>query len=107
MSRIVRREGVDDDIFHEAVWLAERSEDAALRFAPSVEASLNKLAQMPRMGSRKEFGNSALAVVRTWRVRGFRNHLIYYIALEDGIDVLAVMHGAREPAEMLGERSKL
>ena len=62
-----------------------------------MQTTLKDLARTPGVGSRKDFEEPALAEVRTWWVKGFPNHLIYYIALENGIDVLAVMHGAQEP----------
>ena len=38
------------------------------------------------------------------RVRGFPNHLIYYVPVPDGIDVLAIMHGARDVQRHLLKR---
>ena len=93
MSRIRRRLGVDDDIFDIAVWLAEKSESAAARFVDAVQKTLKDLAPTPGMGSLKDFDDPMLANVRTWQIKGFPNHLIYYIAMDDGIDVLAIMHG--------------
>lgn len=95
MSRIHRRLGVDDDIYDLARYLLGHSEDAARRFVDAVQQTLKELASMPGMGSLKDFGDPALLGVRSWRVQGFPNYLIYYLVLNDGIDVLAVMHGAR------------
>lgn len=104
MSHIRRRAGVDDDIFDIAVYLADRSASAASRFVDAVQKTLKDLAPMPGIGSRKDFDDPALAEVRTWWVADFPNHLIYYIAMEDGIDVLAIMHGAQEPKRKLRQR---
>lgn len=105
MSRIHRRAGVDDDIYDLARYLLGQSDDAARRFVDSVQRTLKELAAMPRMGSLKDFGDPALSDVRSWRVRGFPNYLIYYLALGDGIDVLAVMHGARDVETWLRSRA--
>jgi plasmid stabilization system protein ParE len=59
---------------------------------------------MPRKGGRKTFRNPLLADIRTWRVPGFRNHLICYRATPDGIEVIAVVHGARDLRRFLRER---
>lgn len=59
---------------------------------------------MPRAGSLKLFDAPEFAGVRSWPVEGFPNHLIFYLPLADGIDVLAVMHGARDIEAWLKRR---
>jgi toxin ParE1/3/4 len=39
--------------------------------------------------------NNRLAGIRVFQVRGFPNHLIFYRELANGIEVLRVLHGAR------------
>jgi toxin ParE1/3/4 len=104
MNRIRCRPGVDDDIYELAKYLLEHSEDAARRFVDAAQKTLKDLARMPGMGSLKAFDDPALAEVRSWRVEGFPNHLIYYVTTEEGIDVLAVMHGARDTERWLRRR---
>jgi toxin ParE1/3/4 len=82
----------------------DQSDDVARRFVDAVQKSLKEVARMPRMGSRKEFSDPALADARSWWVEGFPNHLIYYLPLEDGIDVLAILHGARDVEPLLRRR---
>jgi plasmid stabilization system protein ParE len=96
VNRIHRRPGVDDDIYDLAAYLITQSEDAARRFVDAVQKTLKDLATMPGMGSLKAFRDPALSNVRSWPVEGFPNHLIFYLMTVDGIDVLAVMHGARQ-----------
>ena len=96
MSRIHRRPGVDDDVFELAQYLIDRSDDSARRFVDAVQKTLKDLAAMPGVGSPKQFRDPALAAVRSWRVEGFPNYLIYYVPTGDGIDVFAIMHGARD-----------
>ena len=98
------RRGVEDDIFELAKYLLGRSEDAARGFVEAAQKTLKDLARMPGMGSLKSFDDPALAEVRSWRVEGFPNHLIYYLIVKDGIDVLAVMHGARDVEQWLRRR---
>jgi plasmid stabilization system protein ParE len=105
MSRLQWRKGVDDDIYQIAAHLAGESEELALRFVDAVEKSLKDLARRPFIGSPKLFQSPSLAAVRSWWVEGFPNHLIYYLPLPDGIDVLAVMHGASDVETHLEERA--
>jgi toxin ParE1/3/4 len=37
-----------------------------------------------------------LADLRVWRIEGFEKHLIFYRQTPDGIDVVRILHGARD-----------
>jgi toxin ParE1/3/4 len=104
MSRICRRDGVDDDVLDLARFLLEQSPEVARRFVDSVQKTLKDLAKRPGIGSPKTFSDPLLSDVRSWWVEGFPNHLIYYLPIEDGIDVLAVLHGARDIEPVLRQR---
>jgi toxin ParE1/3/4 len=104
MSALHRRPGVDDDIFDLAAYLLERNETAARRFVDAVQETLKELAGHPGMGSPKQFADAALRDVRSWWVKGFPNYIIYYLPMENGIDVLAVIHGARDVERFLTGR---
>jgi plasmid stabilization system protein ParE len=101
MPTIQRLVGVDDDIAELAAYLLSYSEPVALRFVDSVQSTLKQLAEMPGIGSLKAFANPRLANVRSWRVKGFPNHLILYEPMKDGI---AVIHGARDLERFLRNR---
>jgi toxin ParE1/3/4 len=104
VSSLRSRPGVDDDIYELAAYLLDHSEDAARRFVDAVQQTLKSLAASPGIGSPKQFNDPALTGVRSWWVTGFPNHLIYYFPLNDGIDVLAVMHGSRDIQARLKRR---
>jgi toxin ParE1/3/4 len=44
-----------------------------------------------------------LSTLRQWPIRGFENYLIFYLPTEAGIDVLRVLHGARDIDRILRE----
>ena len=72
------------------------------RFLAEAQETFELLAQSPQMGSNPEFKNPLLVDARKWRVsKRFRNHLIFYLPLADGIDVLYVFHAARNYQEIL------
>jgi toxin ParE1/3/4 len=79
-----------------ADYIAKDSVDAALRFYDAVRSDARKLAEMPGMGPTWDFESPAHADVRFWPVRGFPNHLIFYRPAPDGIEVIRVIHGARD-----------
>jgi toxin ParE1/3/4 len=105
MSVIRRREGVDRDIAELAEFFLSRSEPVAFRFVDAVQTTLKDLAAMPGLGSPKYFNDVRVAGLRSWRVKGFPNHLIFYQPMDNGIMVLAVIHGARDLEPFLKQRA--
>ena len=59
---------------------------------------------MPVMGINTSFSDSADRNLRRWRIRGFENFLIFYRLIEDGIEVIRVLHGAREIERLFEKR---
>jgi toxin ParE1/3/4 len=78
--------------------------DVAERFLDAAEAAFNLLANMPEMGTLCGFQSSEAAGLRVWSIPGFENHLIFYRPIEGGIDVIRVIHGARDIPTILAEK---
>lgn len=102
--RVVLRPQVPDDIESILLYLERHSVSASLRFAHAVLSAFNDLAAMPGKGSPKNYRSARLAGVRSWWVPGFRNHVILYRPVADGIEVLCVTHGARTIRTLLLRR---
>jgi len=103
--RVVLHNAVPDDLLAILDYFAERSPQVADRFAEAVESSIDDAGRFPGRGSLKSFKDARLAGVRSWRVRGFKKYLIFYVPIENGIKVLAVLHGARDLATALHDRT--
>jgi toxin ParE1/3/4 len=59
--------------------------------------SIECLADMPGIGRAWESPLPHLAGIRVYPMPdGFRNYLIFYRPLDDGIEVLTILHGARD-----------
>jgi len=58
---------------------------------------------MPLMGSAREYRNSEFSGIRMWRVKGFRQYLIFYRPIQDGIEIVRVIHSSRDIAALFGE----
>jgi toxin ParE1/3/4 len=87
----------DRDLDDQAGYLMQEAGlDTALRFYDSAAATFEKLARMPGVGERRESANPRLAGLRVWRVEGFPNHLIFYRPIDGGIEVIRVLHAARD-----------
>ena len=95
MPRIVPSREAEVDILGIFVYLGRHSEKAANRFLQALDKAMNNLAAMPYLGGQCESNHPALAGVRAWPIPKFRRYMILYRPLEEGIEVLRVVHGAR------------
>jgi len=100
--RIVRRIAARIDVIEAAEDIAAGNPQAAIRFVRALRETEEMLFTAPGMGSARDFDNAALVGVRFHLVRGFRKYLILYIPGSDGIEVVRVLHGARDLEALLG-----
>ncbi len=82
-------------------YLAERSEQAARRFRVQTEATFGRLAASPEIGTRYEPEDPAYAELRYFPIAKFPKYLAFYRPVPDGIEVVRVLHGARDIASIL------
>ena len=95
MRHIVIRDAALSDLHDLTDYLAGQSLNS--RYASlGVDGTFRKLAAMPELGSPQDFGRPELVGLRRTRVPKFENYLIFYRPTEDGIEVLRVVHGARD-----------
>jgi toxin ParE1/3/4 len=93
---VIRRARALLDVEEISDHIAQSSRRSAFRFLNAFDETLASLAPMPTMGSPHESDHPRLQGVRVWPVRGFRNYLIYYREIPDGIEVLRVLYGGRD-----------
>ncbi len=87
----------DRDLDDQAAYLAtEASLETALRFYDAASITFGKIVSMPSIGERWPSANPRLAGLRVWRIEGFEKHLIFYRAADIGIEVIRVIHAARD-----------
>lgn len=97
MSReIVRRAVVLDDLHKLADYIARDNLDAAIRFLDAAEATFRSLTENPEIGNSCDFQRPDLARIKQWHVHGFRKYLIFYLANETEVEVVRVLHAARD-----------
>lgn len=99
MPRILRRPLVESDL--EEIWwyIAQDDPASADRLLTKLEARFSVLAQTPQMGSRRD------EILPALRSSPVGNYLIFYHPLPDGIEILRVLHGARDIAAILLDES--
>lgn len=70
--------------------------DLALRFEAAVSATAADLAVRSWMGTEVPDVSRLWRGVRRWRVNDFERYLVYYLPIEEGVDVVRVVHSARD-----------
>lgn len=102
-ARIAKRAKAKQDLIDLAEYIARDNVDAAERFVDAAEAAFLLLSKTPGAGATSEFFTSELAGVRVWPIRGFEKHLIFYRQLADGLEIVRVIHSARDIATLFDE----
>jgi toxin ParE1/3/4 len=62
-----------------------------------------QIAQMPSLGKQRDFSNPLLKEIRMWFVKGFEKHLVIYRQTENGIEIVRLLHSARDIESILSE----
>ena len=97
MPRILLRSQAEAEIDEIAKYIAARNLEAGKRFYDACENAFETLAEHPRIGAMRRVRTAKLKGLRSWPINGYDNYLIFYLPLaERGIDVLHVLHGARD-----------
>ncbi|WP_235823464.1 type II toxin-antitoxin system RelE/ParE family toxin [Azohydromonas sediminis] len=83
-------------------YLDEAGVEVAGRFTEALASAFALLVRNPGIGSLRHATLLALPGMRCWPLRPWP-HLIFYLERERRIDVVRVLHGARDvPASLLG-----
>jgi len=93
----------DADIEEIGLYFAERAPEVRSRFQQAIDKTVRVLARSPNLGERCQFRNPQTKGMRKWRVDGFPNHVIFYRPVGDKLEILRVLHGARDYAALFDE----
>ena len=103
MPRIVKHRKALRDVLEVFVYIGDQNMDAAERFLFAFDADVKRFATMPNIGSIRTFDHPKLANIRSWPISGFENYLIFYRTTEAEIQILRVIHGARDIERVLNK----
>ncbi len=89
----------------DAIWwfIAADNREAADRVEMEIVATCRRLAQHPRMGTKRQ--DITPLPVRFWTVAKFPNYVIVYRPETSPLEVVAVLHGKRDLKELLERQS--
>jgi len=106
MIRIIKRPAAKRDLVEQADFIAQDNLEAALRFLDAAEKTFAQLARLPRIGKSRKVKSRVFANVRQFPITGFEKYLVFYRPIKGGIEVLRVLHGARDLNLIIGEEIK-
>ena len=88
------------DLAYIAAFIKLDNPEAAQAFRLAVEQELELLRVHPFLGRRRYFRTAGL---RSWRVSHFEKYLIFYLPTDTALEVVRVLHGARDLQRLWGE----
>jgi toxin ParE1/3/4 len=103
ISRV--RPAAHEDVDRIASYIALDRLSAALAFMRAAEQAFKFLATTPGAGPRVEPAIQESPALRFWPISGFRNYLVLYHVLNQQVEILRVIHGARDLAIALRQSS--
>jgi toxin ParE1/3/4 len=89
------RPSAADDIVAIFQTIDQNQPTAADRFVAELDRTFELLATMPRLGTVRRV-SGRLKGLRSWPLTSVGPYVIFYIPRSDGIDVIRIIHGARD-----------
>ena len=102
---ILFRPRARDDLEAHAIWIARKSGERALAFLDAVEQTLQQLLVYPEIGTSRDWLSPHCRGLRFRPLRSFPHHLIFYRPVESSIEVVRILHTARDIGFLLAEES--
>ena len=102
MKSLAVSEQAERDLDEHWFYIARDNVPAADRLLLAVEEAFDDIRRQPAIGWAKPFQNPRLRGVRLWPVPRFHNYLVFYRDAGECIEILRVLHGARDLERHLG-----
>jgi toxin ParE1/3/4 len=85
-------------------YIALDNPQAGEAFRGTLQGACEMLADLPEMGSARNFDNTELEGLRMLPVPKFKKYLIFYRPTSEGTEIVRVLHAARDISSIFGER---
>ena len=98
MSReLIIRNRATQDLRQQANYiLVNGNAAAAERFLDLAENTFTQLVRVPEIGKVVRLASARMGEVRQWRIKDFQDYLVFYRIQDDRVEILRVLHGARD-----------
>ncbi len=90
----VTSELAEEDLLQLADYIAEQNPRAARRFVKYVRKRISTLAFMPSLGA--AWADSPIPDLRFWPLTRYKNYVIFYRPIVNGVEIIRILHGARD-----------
>ena len=102
--RILRTERALRDLDEQGTFIQQDSPQAAIRFLEAADAAFALLARTPHLGSLYQLPGPKFTGMRLWTIKGFEHYVVFYRPIERGVEIVRVLHGARDIPAILDEQ---
>jgi toxin ParE1/3/4 len=89
MPRVLKTPAAEEDLISIGTYIALDNPSAADKLLDTIDKKLHLLAEFPGLGQRRD------ELAPSLRSLPLGNYLIFYLAIEDGIEAIRIVHGAR------------
>ena len=86
----------EKDLTEVYLFIGHDSPEMAEKLLDAVEHAMVFLLANPRAGRIEEFTAIQTREIRSWAIQGFRSYLIFYRTTPDGLEILRLLHSARD-----------
>jgi toxin ParE1/3/4 len=99
--RLVLTLAAEGDLAEQVDYLGVQRPAAARRYVLALHSAFDRLLGMPELGARRSYPVPGCENVRIWPVPGFRRFVIVYRATRKTVEVIRVLHSARDISRVL------
>jgi toxin ParE1/3/4 len=85
-----------EDVKQIAAYIKEDSPQTSMAFRQTLENIYELLVEVPEIGTARNFHNPEMKGLRMLPVRQFDKYLIFYRSTPEGLEIVRVIHGARD-----------
>jgi len=101
-ARYLLRPKADQDLDDQSFYLSQQANpELGHRFLVAAHETFALLASRPGIGWHSRLKHPALKSLRVFRVSGFHKMLVFYRPLDEGVEILRVIHGSRNVVALL------
>jgi len=97
MTRVFIHQKAENDLARITAYIRRNNPDAADAFEKAVMECVALLASHPHLGPKPRFTFAKHPNLRFWVITRFPNYLIFYEDEPESVNVVRVLHGARDP----------
>ncbi|MGC1394270.1 MAG: type II toxin-antitoxin system RelE/ParE family toxin [Coleofasciculaceae cyanobacterium] len=94
---LIIRNRATQDLRQQANYILINSNAAAAeRFLELAEDTFAQLLRVPGIGKVVRLVSVRMGEVRQWRIKDFQEYLVFYRIVDERVEILRVLHGARD-----------